>query len=97
MTSLIAAVKMKIKRVKPGGQLQGRKVSSVFKTWRGTPEEMRRLRKPRMRLESGAECCADWVREQPKQQRYLVMGKKTGSGGLVANFVLPWSRSRVRT
>lgn len=97
----ISVVKMKMKRVK-SQSLVGRKVNTVFKTWRGTPSELRKLRKPTLRLDGGAECCTDWVKEQPKQQRYLVMGKKKEvSGdddkeGLVATFILPWSRSRVR-
>ena len=86
---------MKFRRVRKD-TLYGRKVNTVYKTWKGTPQEMRKLRKPKLLLEPQDECCSGYVQDQPKQQqRYLVMGKKQGDN-LVTTFILPWSRNKVR-
>ena len=74
--------------------LYGRKVNTVYKTWRGTPSELRKLRKPKLRLEIDEECCSNWIRNQPRKQRFLVMGKNKDNA-LVPTFILPWSRNKV--
>ena len=43
---MVSVVKMKFRRVKKR-TLVGNKVNTVFKTWRGTPSELRKLRKPK--------------------------------------------------
>jgi len=87
-------VKMKFKRIRRQS-LKGNKVNTVFKTWRGTPLELRKLRRPQLSLERDSECCSDWLRDQPKKQRYLVMGVKDGDD-LVPTFILPWVKSKVK-
>ena len=58
-----AVVKMKMRKSSAARGVVGRKVNSVFKTWRGTPAEMRRLRKPKMKWpDPEAGCCADWLK-----------------------------------
>ena len=84
---------MKFKRIRRQS-LKGNKVNTVFKTWRGTPLELRKLRRPQLSLERESECCSDWLRDQPKKQRYLVMGVKRGED-LVPTFILPWIKSKV--
>ena len=84
---------MKFKRVKRK-TLIGRNVNTVFKTWRGTPSELRQLRKPKLKLETSDGCCSNWLKARPKKERYLVMGKKN-ENGLVATFLLPWARNKV--
>lgn len=86
-------VKVKFKAVKKRS-LKGRKVNTVYKTWRGTPSELRQLRKPRLQLDAGDECCSDWIKDHSKKQRFLVMGKKQDNN-LVPTFILPWSRDKV--
>lgn len=66
----------------------------MYKTWRGTPLELRKLRKPTLNLDLASECCSEWLHDQPKKQRYLVMGKKQGDD-LIATFILPWTKSKV--
>ena len=41
--------------------LWGRKVNTVYKTWRGTSFELKKLRKPKFRLEAPDACCSDWI------------------------------------
>ena len=41
--------------------LWGRKVNTVYKTWRGTSFELKKLRKPKFRLEDPDACCSDWI------------------------------------
>ncbi len=83
---------MKFRRAR-GRNLLGRKVNPVFKTWLGTPGELRRLRKPRLTLAPEDECCSDWI-SRNNNGRFLVMGKRQGQE-LVANFLLPWTKSKV--
>ena len=85
---------MKFRRVRPR-RLHGRNVNTVFKTWMGTTEELKKLRKPRLTLQDADGCCSQWISDQPKQQRYLVMGKKGENNDLTATFLLPWSKSKV--
>ena len=42
-------VKMKFKRIRRLS-LKGNKVNTVYKTWRGTPLELRKLRRPQLSL-----------------------------------------------
>ncbi len=92
-------VKMKLRRVNAKRtRLLGRSVDSVFKTWRGTPAELRQLRKPKLQLLAQDACCAESLAAHDNsRQRYLVMGKKNDDGSLVAKFIMPWSKSEVRT
>jgi len=89
-------VKMKFKEMKRRTAV-GRKVNAVYKTWRGTPQELRKLRKPRLRLRESDDCCSGWLSSQPGRQRYLVMGKRergtNGSNRLVPTFIHPWKKS----
>ena len=89
----ISVVKMKFKAFKRRS-LVGRKVNTVYKTWRGTPSEMRKLRKPKLQLTNSDECCSQWIRDQPKKTRFLVMGKNQNNS-LVPTFIVPWSRDKV--
>jgi len=84
-------VKMKFKDTKRRLAV-GRKVNAVYKTWRGTPNELRKLRKPRLRLREADQCCTGWLSSQPNRQRYLVMGKKEGNR-LIPTFIHPWKKS----
>lgn len=84
-------VKMKFKEMKRRTAV-GRKVNAVYKTWRGTAGELRKLRKPRLRVRDADECCSGWLDSQPNRQRYLVMGKKEGNR-LVPTFIHPWKKS----
>lgn len=84
---------MKFKQAKKR-RLNGRKVNTVYKTWRGTPTELRKLRKPKLRLEAADECCSDWIVKQSKKQRFLVMGRNVNNS-LVPTFIVPWSRDKV--
>jgi len=90
-------VKMKFRQARKRS-LWGRKVNTVYKTWRGTPSELKKLRKPKLRLESSDDCCSEWIETQSKKQRYLVMGKKistsNGNVKLVPSFIHPWNRSK---
>ena len=88
-----SVVKMKFKRIRRLS-LKGNKVNTVFKTWRGTPIELRKLRRPHLSLDDASECCSGWLRGQPKKQRYLVMGLKKGDD-LVPTFIIPWVKSKV--
>jgi len=89
-------VKMKFKEMRRRTAV-GRKVNAVYKTWRGTPQELRKLRKPRLRLRESDDCCSGWLSSQPGRQRYLVMGKRergtNGSNRLVPTFIHPWKKS----
>ena len=87
----ILVVKMKFKEMKRRTAV-GRKVNAVYKTWRGTAGELRKLRKPRLRVRDADECCSGWLDSQPNRQRYLVMGKKEGNR-LVPTFIHPWKKS----
>ena len=89
----VSVVKMKFKRIRRLS-LKGNKVNTVFKTWRGTPLELRKLRRPHLSLDDASECCSDWLQDQPNKQRYLVMGLKKGDE-LVPTFILPWVKSKV--
>ena len=84
---------MKFRRIKQR-VLSGRKVNSVFKAFPGTEEEMKKLRKPKLKLSDGDECCSERLRDLPKDKRFMVMGKKRGND-LVATFILPWTKSSV--
>ena len=84
---------MKFKRIRRRS-LKGTKVNTVFKTWRGTPLEMRKLRRPHLSLDEESECCSDWLRDQPAKQRYLVMGYRKGEQ-LIPTLILPWVKSKV--
>ena len=53
-------VKMKFRQARKRS-LWGRKVNTVYKTWRGTSFELKKLRKPKFRLESSDACCSDWI------------------------------------
>ena len=88
---LPTVVKMKFKDTKRRLAV-GRKVNAVYKTWRGTPNELRKLRKPRLRLREADQCCTGWLSSQPNRQRYLVMGKKEGNR-LIPTFIHPWKKS----
>jgi len=79
-----------------GQQLIGRKVNSVFKAWRGTPNELRALRRPRLALPRGADCCAAALTatREAKKRRYLVMGRRESDGRLTATFILPWTKDK---
>ena len=90
----LAVVKMKFRDVRRRN-IYGKKVNTVFKTWRGTPSELRRLRRPSLKLEADEECCGRWARGQPRRQKYLVMGKNK-DGSLVPTLILPWTRDKVR-
>ena len=86
---------MKFRRVKRAS-LSGRKVNTVFKTWRGTPQELKKLRKPKLTLASDDACCSDWLKSRPRDTRYMVMGKRGGGNGdgeMTATFILPWTKS----
>jgi len=87
-------VKMKFKSVKRRS-LRGRKVKStgVFKTWPSKEGDFRKLRKPRLQLEADHQCCSGWIRDLPKKQKFLVMGKKVDNS-LVPTFIVPWSRDK---
>ena len=86
---------MKFKSVKRRS-LRGRKVKStgVFKTWPSKEGDFRKLRKPRLQLEADHQCCSGWIRDLPKKQKFLVMGKKVDNS-LVPTFIVPWSRDKV--
>ena len=56
----ISVVKMKFRQARKRS-LWGRKVNTVYKTWRGTPSELKKLRKPKLRLESSDDCCSEWI------------------------------------
>ena len=86
-------MKMKFRRAKKR-VLYGRKVKTVFKTWRGTPDELRRLRKPKLKLRTSDECCSEWLQSRPGDEKYMVMGRREGRD-LVATFILPWTRDEV--
>ena len=57
---------MKFKEMKKRTAI-GRKVNAVYKTWRGTPGELRKLRKPRLRLSADDDCCSGWLSSQPNR------------------------------
>lgn len=83
---------MKLREVE-GRTLRGRKVNTVFKTWRGTPEELNALRKPTFVLDEPDECCSTRI-DRSLDQRFLVMGRKVGAN-LVPTMILPWKKSKV--
>merc|ERR1719394_1815517 len=56
-------VKMKFKEARKRS-LWGRKVNTVYKTWRGTSSELKKLRKPKFRLEAPDACCSDWIENE---------------------------------
>jgi len=86
-------IKMKFKSVKKRS-LRGRKVrsNSVYKTWK-TGGDFRKLRKPRLQLESDHQCCSQWLQTHSKKQKFLVMGKNSGNS-LVPTYIVPWSRDK---
>jgi len=86
-------IKMKFKSVKRRS-LRGRKVrsNSVYKTWKNNGD-FRKLRKPRLQLETGHQCCSKWIQSHSKKQRFLVMGKNLGNS-LVPTYIVPWSRDK---
>ncbi|XP_040568733.1 secreted frizzled-related protein 5 [Lepeophtheirus salmonis] len=86
-------MKIKFKKVKHR-LLTGRKVKNVYKTWRGTPGELRKLRKPKLKLRPEDSCCSVWVKARRKRQNYLLMGSKVGEE-LVPSLILPWTKDRV--
>ena len=90
-------VKMKFKTIRKRN-LQGRKVNSVYKAPRADKDALRKLRKPKLKLQSSDECCAQWIRRQPQKTRFLVMGNSEDSSmeSLVPTFIIPWSRNKVR-
>ena len=90
-------VKMKFKTIRRRN-LQGRKVNSVYKAPRADKDALRKLRKPKLKLQSSDECCAQWIRRQPQKTRFLVMGNSEDSSmeSLVPTFIIPWSRNKVR-
>ena len=90
----ISVVKMKFKAVKRRS-LRGRKVNTVYKTWRGTTSELRKLRKPRLELNESDLCCSQWIKSHSKKQKFLVMGRNK-ENSLVPTFIVPWSRDKVR-
>jgi hypothetical protein len=55
-----SVVKMKFRQARKRS-LWGRKVNTVYKTWRGTPSELKKLRKPKLRLEQSENCCSEWI------------------------------------
>ena len=57
---IVPVVKMKFRQARKRS-LWGRKVNTVYKTWRGTPSELKKLRKPKLRLESSDNCCSEWI------------------------------------
>ena len=89
-------IKMKFKSVKRRS-LRGRKVrsNSVYKTWKNGGD-FRKLRKPRLQLETDHQCCSKWIQSHSKKQRFLVMGKNLGNS-LVPTYIVPWSRDKVRS
>jgi len=88
-------VKMKFKTIRKRN-LQGRKVNSVYKAPRADKDALRKLRKPKLKLQSSDECCAQWIRRQPQKTRFLVMGNSEDSSmeSLVPTFIIPWSRNK---
>jgi len=87
-------IKMKFKSVKRRS-LRGRKVrsNSVYKTWTSKSGDFRKLRKPRLQLESDHQCCSKWIQSHSRKQRFLVMGKNSGNS-LVPTYIVPWSRDK---
>lgn len=86
------AVKVKFKLIKKRS-LHGRRVNTVYKTWRGTPADLRKLRKPQLELDPSDECCSQWIKSHSKKTRFLVMGKNLDNS-LVPTFIVPWSRDK---
>lgn len=82
-------IKMKTKRMKPNIVL-GKRVKHVYKTWRGTPEEMKLLRKPVLKLPSADGCCQKKIE---KNKTYLVMGNYRNDS-LVVSYIHRWSKSK---
>ena len=73
--------------------LWGRKVNTVYKTWRGTPSELRKLRKPKLRLDSSDSCCSEWIgwysltHEQQQNTNYSIKKLKQREIGVLLTFV----------
>jgi len=87
-------VKVRISKVKPR-KLVGRK-AQVFRAWKGTKDEMRKLRNPKFSLPSDEQCCVQRTRDN-KKGKFLVMGNKPDSkrgSGLSVNFIMPWTKSK---
>ncbi|XP_059078724.1 secreted frizzled-related protein 2-like [Tigriopus californicus] len=82
-------IKMKTKRMKRNLVL-GKRVKHVYKTWRGTPEEMKLLRKPVLKLPSSDDCCQKKI---DKNKIYLVMGNYRNNS-LVVSYIHRWSKSK---
>ncbi|QQP39127.1 Secreted frizzledrelated protein 01-05-2020, partial [Caligus rogercresseyi] len=68
-------------------------VKNVYKTWRGTPKELKKLRKPRLTLRPEDACCSGWIKDRRKRQSYLLMGSKDGDD-LVPSLIIPWTKDR---
>lgn len=86
-------VKVRIRKVKPR-KLVGKK-ARVYRAWKGTKEEMKKLRNPKIGLTDQEKCCADRAKSH-EGDKFLVMGKKPkrGSGDLVPTFIIPWTKSK---
>jgi len=85
-------VKVRIRKVKPR-KLVGKK-ARVYRAWKGTKEEMKKLRNPKIGLTDQEKCCADRAKEH-EGDKFLVMGKKPRTGGdLVPTFIIPWTKSK---
>ena len=61
----LSVVKMKFRQVRKRS-LWGRKVNTVYKTWVGTSSELKKLRKPKLRLQSSDDCCSGWIGNRPQ-------------------------------
>ena len=81
-----------------GLTLHSREVKSVFKTWLGTPAELRKLRKPKLSLPDSESCCLEWLKREggrSRSARYLVMGKKGEDGEMETTYIVPWTKNKV--
>jgi len=85
-------VKVRIRKVKPR-KLVGKK-ARVYRAWKGTRQEMKALRNPKIKLADDELCCSERAKER-EGGKFLVMGRKPRDGGdLVPTFIIPWTKSK---